>query len=92
VSVFRQAITALEPTAKRRVVDTRDYVRWGIDDQRPQQLLALLANSGTGKVCATTKAKFIEGNGLKDADFYKAVINPRGQTSTCLVTPFQCTT
>jgi hypothetical protein len=85
VSVFRQHITALEPAPKRRAVDTRDYVRWGVDDQRPQQLLALLANSGTGKVCATTKAKFIEGNGLKDADFYQAVINPRGQTMDALL-------
>jgi hypothetical protein len=85
VPVFRQAITAVDSTPKRRVVDTKDYVRWGVDDQRPQQLLALLANSGTGKVCATTKAKFIEGNGLKDADFYKAVINPRGQTMDALL-------
>lgn len=85
MTVFRQPITALDSTPKRRVVDTKDYVRWGVDDQRPQQLLALLANSGTGKVCATTKAKFIEGNGLKDPDFYKAVINPRGQTMDALL-------
>jgi hypothetical protein len=85
VTVVRQAITAIDSTPKRRVVDTKDYVRWGVDDQRPQQLLGLLANSGTGKVCATTKAKFIEGNGLKDADFYKAVINPRGQTMDALI-------
>jgi hypothetical protein len=85
VTVVRQPITALDSTPKRRVVDTKDYVRWGVDDQRPQQLLALLANSGTGKVCATTKAKFIEGNGLKDVDFYKAVINPRGQTMDALL-------
>jgi hypothetical protein len=85
VTVVRQAITAIDSTPKRRVVDTKDYVRWGVDDQRPQQLLALLANSGTGKVCATTKAKFIEGNGLKDPDFYKAVINPRGQTMDALI-------
>ncbi|MDJ0367379.1 hypothetical protein QMK33_19700 [Hymenobacter sp. H14-R3] len=85
MTVFRQQITALEPAPKRRVVDTRDYVRWGVDDQRPQQLLALLANSGTGKVCATTKAKFIEGNGLKDIDFYQALINPRGQTMDALL-------
>jgi hypothetical protein len=85
VTVVRQPITALDSTPKRRVVDTKDYVRWGVDDQRPQQLLALLANSGTGKVCATTKAKFIEGNGLKDPDFYKAVINPRGQTIDALL-------
>jgi hypothetical protein len=85
VTVVRQAITAIDAKPPRRVVDTKDYVRWGVDDQRPQQLLALLANSGTGKVCATTKAKFIEGNGLKDADFYKAVINPRGQTMDALL-------
>lgn len=85
MTVVRQPIKALDSTPKRRVVDTKDYVRWGVDDQRPQQLLALLANSGTGKVCATTKAKFIEGNGLKDADFYKAVINPRGQTMDALL-------
>lgn len=85
MTVVRQPITAIDSTPKRRVVDTKDYVRWGVDDQRPQQLLALLANSGTGKVCATTKAKFIEGNGLKDADFYKAVINPRGQTMDALI-------
>ena len=83
--VTRQLITAQEPAPKRRVVDTKDYVRWGADDQRPQQLLALLAGSSTGKVCATTKAKFIEGNGLKDADFYQAVINPRGQTMDALL-------
>jgi hypothetical protein len=85
VTVVRQAITAIDAKPPRRVVDTKDYVRWGVDDQRPQQLLALLANSGTGKVCATTKAKFIEGNGLKDVDFYKAVINPRGQTMDALL-------
>jgi hypothetical protein len=85
VTVVRQPITAIDAKPPRRVVDTKDYVRWGVDDQRPQQLLALLANSGTGKVCATTKAKFIEGNGLKDPDFYKAVINPRGQTMDALL-------
>jgi hypothetical protein len=85
VTVVHQPITALDSTPKRRVVDTRDYVRWGVDDQRPQQLLALLANSGTGKVCVTTKAKFIEGNGFKDLDFYKAVINPKGQTIDALL-------
>jgi hypothetical protein len=85
VPVFHQPLTALAPPSKRRVVDTKDYVRWGVDDQRPQQLLGLLANSGTGKVCATTKAKFIEGNGLKDADFYKSVINPKGQTMDALL-------
>jgi len=85
VSVFRQPIKALDARPPRRVVDTKDYVRWGADDQRPQQLLGLLANSGTGKVCATTKAKFIEGNGLKDPDFYQAVINPKGQTMDALL-------
>lgn len=85
MTVVRQPIKALDSTPKRRVVETKDYVRWGVDDQRPQQLLALLANSGTGKVCATTKAKFIEGNGLKDVDFYQAVINPRGQTMDALL-------
>jgi hypothetical protein len=85
VTVFRQPITAIDAKPPRRVVDTKDYVRWGVDDQRPQQLLGLLAASSTGKVCTTTKAKFIEGNGLKDADFYKAVINPRGQTMDALL-------
>ncbi|MGI4864624.1 MAG: hypothetical protein ACRYFZ_11940 [Janthinobacterium lividum] len=83
--VTTQHITAQEAKPSRRVVETKDYVRWGVDDQRPQQLLALLALSGTGKVCVTTKAKFIEGNGFKDADFYKAVINPRGQTMDALL-------
>lgn len=83
--VTRQAITALDAKAPRRVVDTKDYVRWGVDDQRAQQLLGLLAGSSTGKVCTATKAKFIEGNGLKDADFYQAVINPRGQTMDALL-------
>jgi len=85
VPVTHQAITAIDSAPKRRVVDTKDYVRWGDDDQRPQQQLALLSASGTGKVCAATKAKFIEGNGFKDADFYKAVINPKGQTMDALL-------
>ena len=80
-----QVITAQEPTAPRRLVTTRDYVRWGVDDNRPRQLLGLLAASSTGKVCVTTKAKFIEGNGLKDQDFYQAVVNPLGQTMDALV-------
>ena len=85
MTVTRQPIQALDAKPPRRAVDTRDYVRWGLDDQRPQQLLALLAGSSTGKVCTTTKAKFIEGNGLKDLDFYRAVINPRGQTMDALL-------
>ncbi len=85
MTVFRQPITAIDAKPPRRVVDTRDYVRWGVDNQRTHQLLALLSASSTGKVCTTTKAKFIEGNGLKDADFYKAVINPRGQTMDALL-------
>lgn len=83
--VTLQPIKALDAKPPRRLVETKDYVRWGDDDQRPQRLLALLAGSSTGKVCAATKAKFIEGNGLKDADFYKAVINPRGQTVDALL-------
>ena len=85
MTVTRQPIQALDAKPPRRAVDTRDYVRWGLDDQRPQHLLALLAGSSTGKVCTTTKAKFIEGNGLKDLDFYRAVINPRGQTMDALL-------
>ena len=80
-----QHITAQDNKPKRRTVDTKDYVRWGDDDRRPQQLLQLLAMSGTGKVCVTTKAKFIEGNGFKDAEFYRAIINPRGQTVDALL-------
>ena len=85
MTVTRQPIQAADAKPPRRVVDTRDYVRWGGDDQRPQQLLGLLAGSSTGKVCSATKAKFIEGNGLKDVDFYRAVINPRGQTMDALL-------
>lgn len=83
--VTTQRIIAQDNKPKRRVVETKDYVRWGVDDQRPQQLLALLALSGTGKVCVATKAKFIEGNGFKDTTFYKAIINSRGQTVDALL-------
>ena len=77
----KQVIKAEAATPrKRRIIDTKEFVRWGDDDNRPQELLDLLAASGTGKVCVTTKAKFIEGNGFKDLTFYKAVINERGQT------------
>jgi hypothetical protein len=85
VSVTIQPITAQDNKPKRRTVETKDYVKWGDDDRRPQQLLALLALSGTGKVCVATKAKFIEGNGFKDTTFYKAIINPRGQTVDALL-------
>lgn len=81
MSATKQVIKA-QATAprKRRIVETKEFIRWGEDDNRPQELLDLVAASGTASVCTATKAKFIEGNGLKDLTLYKAVINERGQT------------
>lgn len=72
-------IKAAAPRAPRSI-NVKDYLKCAKDDLEPQRLHELVWGSGTATVCVATKAKFIEGNGFKDADFYKAVINEKGQT------------
>ncbi|UOR06237.1 hypothetical protein MUN82_03875 [Hymenobacter aerilatus] len=57
-----------------------DFRRWGDDNRYPQRLIEAVAGSGTASVCVDTKAKFIEGNGFNDNDFYEAECNDQGQT------------
>lgn len=80
----KSIITATAPAAPRSVT-VKTYLKWGTDDKEPQRLHQLVRASGVATVCVATKAKFIEGNGFKDADFYKAVINGKGQTVDALL-------
>ncbi|RFP65937.1 hypothetical protein D0N36_06955 [Hymenobacter lapidiphilus] len=77
-------IASPKPRAPRSI-DVKDYLKWGKDDQEPQRLHELVRSSGTATVCVATKAKFIEGNGLKDQTLWKTVINEKGQTVDELV-------
>lgn len=54
--------------------------RWETTNDYPQQVLEIIAASGTGKACTDTYAKFIGGKGFADPDFYKMPINRFRQT------------
>jgi hypothetical protein len=82
---LEKSIITAEAPKPPRAVNVKNYLKWGNDDREPQRLHELVRASGTATVCVATKAKFIEGNGFKDAEFYKAVINEKGQTVDALL-------
>lgn len=55
--------------------------RWEITNDYPQQVLEIIAASGTGKACTDTYAKFIGGKGFADPNFYKMEVNRLRQTA-----------
>ena len=55
--------------------------RWESSNDYPQQVLEIIAASGTGKACTDTYAKFIGGKGFADPNFYGMVVNRDRQTA-----------
>lgn len=56
-------------------------VNYGEDNCYPQRVFLITNTSPTAKACLETYGRFIEGNGFKDALFYKSVVNSDGQTN-----------
>lgn len=54
---------------------------FGENNDYPQQVKMIVDASGTAVQCVDIYAKFIAGKGFFDADFYKKVVNRKGQTN-----------
>lgn len=54
-----------------------DIQNYGLRNDYPQRLKMLTAASVTAKGCLQTYAKFMQGSGFEDPNFYQAVINDR---------------
>lgn len=71
---------------KRKRYDSRNDKSLGIQtygekNDYPQQIKMVVDASGTGKSCVNVYSKFISGRGFYDKDFYKKVVNKKGQTN-----------
>jgi len=75
-------ISRLETPGKRETTNSRNYniQTWGALNDHPQRLIEITAASITASSCLDTYAKFIEGRGFRDAEFFQAVVNRRGET------------
>lgn len=58
---------------------------WGERNDYPQSVREILNSSSTGKPCANTYAKFINGKGFSDVNFAEMIINHLGQTNDTLL-------
>lgn len=61
-----------------------DRLKFGPTDRLPNQLIAIVDNSGTGKTCIARRRDFIFGKGFSDKSISKAKINKK-QTANSLL-------
>lgn len=75
--------SALKKSASFTISKDNQYriQRWEPTNDYPQQVLEIIAASGTGKACTDTYAKFIGGKGFADPEFYKMEVNRLRQTA-----------
>jgi len=71
---------------KDRRYDSRNDKQYGIqtygeNNNYPQQVMMIVDSSATGKPCVDVYSKFISGRGFIDKEFYRKVINRKGQTN-----------
>lgn len=58
---------------------------FGKQNDQPQRVAEIVGASQTGAACVSQYAKFIEGRGFSQKDFYKAVIDGQGTTVDTLL-------
>lgn len=72
-------------TVKRRletsILKTEGVQGFGDDNRYPQDIRNILSSSGYASACVNLFAKFIEGRGFEDEQYYKAVLNRYGLTT-----------
>ena len=59
--------------------------QWGDGNDYPQRVLEIISASGTGASCVEIYGKFISGKGFADNDFYKKIVNDKGQTNDYII-------
>ena len=69
----------------RKVVKQEHILSFDIDNQYPQRVIDIIADSSTGTRAVNTLQKFIMGGGFSDKDFYKSKINRKGMTVDTLL-------
>lgn len=72
------------PQIERRIIVRPNYA-WGIlnydlDNAYPQRMLELVGQSPTAKACWGKRTKYIGGNGFKEKNLGKVVVNRKGLT------------
>ncbi|MDR0688154.1 MAG: hypothetical protein LBF55_05640 [Prevotellaceae bacterium] len=58
---------------------------FGDGNSYPQDVLEVVGGSSTGLSCVNTYAKFIQGRGFSDLEFYGLTVNRRGETNDTLL-------
>lgn len=73
--------------ARVSVVDVSnlEIQSYGKNNDFPQRILRVVGASSNAKNCVARYAKFIRGGGFKDIQFYKSVVNVKGQTCDTLL-------
>jgi hypothetical protein len=69
-----------------KVDNSLEIQTFGDNNSYPQDVIDIVKASGTGLSCVNTYAKFIQGRGFSDLDFYNLVVNRRGETNDTLMT------
>lgn len=75
--------TAVGTVEKRFVVKenkVEGILNWDADNSYPQRIMYTIAASGTATSCVNLYSKYIHGQGFKDQDLGKTVVNRSGQT------------
>lgn len=58
---------------------------YGKNNDFPQKIMRVIGASSNARSCVARYAKFIRGGGFKDIQFYKSVVNVKGQTCDTLL-------
>lgn len=70
---------------EQRVETTNDRIlniqQYGKRNDFPQRIMEIVGGSVTGQSCVDTYSKFIFGRGFAQEDFFRAVVNSRGDTA-----------
>ena len=64
---------------------TEGILSYDLDNAYPQRVMDIINGSGVATRCNDLLADYINGQGFADKTFYKAVINPTGQTNDYLL-------
>lgn len=59
---------------------TEGILNYDEDNAYPQRMVDIVNSSGVATACVNMKTRFLIGGGMKDKDFYKAVINRKRLT------------
>lgn len=56
-------------------------LNYDVDNAYPQRMMRLIGGSGTARNCVRLYSTFLAGKGFKDLNFFKTILNKKGETA-----------